>query len=194
VNAGSSEFLRYVGNRRTFGVDVLLKKEWSKYSTWLAYTLSKSTDRYPSVNRGELIPSENDRRHQLKWVNQYRLGKWDFSATYVYSSGLTYTDLNKLSELSIRDRRNLKPEDFISRLKDYHRIDIGLKRTFKWKGLDANFGLSVFNLFNFNNVKYLQYIYSIDTSDNLLQRKNAVIGTELELLGITPNLSFGIEF
>ncbi|MEM9819506.1 MAG: TonB-dependent receptor [Bacteroidota bacterium] len=193
VIARASRFRRNIGDRRTIGVDVLLRKEWSKYGTWLAYTLSQSKDRYPLVNGGNAIPSENDRRHQLKWIHQYRWGKWDLSATYVYASGLTYTDLNKVADQDI-DRQDLKPEDYISRLKDYHRVDIGLERSFKWKGLDANFGISVFNLFNFNNVKYLQYIYSIGAPTNQDLDKRKVIGTELELLGITPNLSFGIEF
>lgn len=194
VAARLSRFTRYVGDRQSYGVDILLKKYINNYSSWVAYTLSRTTESYPRINRGASFASENDRRHQLKWVNQYKLGQWNFSATYIYTSGKTFTDLSKLED-QMEDRSDLNFNDIRSRLKPYHRIDLGINRSFKWKGMDARFGLSVFNLFNFKNLKYLQYIYSIPESrENNSSMKNSVIGTELELLGITPNLSFGIDF
>jgi len=171
INAAASRFIRYNGNRKTIGLDLLLKKEWNNYTSWLAYTLSKTTSKYPRINNGNPIPSDNDRRHQLKWLHLYKHKKWDFSATYVFTSGLTYTDLNKITDQNL-NREDLTPTDFLSRLPDYHRFDIGTDYNFKIKSLDARIGLSVFNLFNVKNVKFTQYIFSIDTAQNALQRLN----------------------
>lgn len=194
VTTAQSAYKVFSGKGLTRGVDILLKKTSGNYTGWIAYTLSKSTNSFPDIRNGATFPAQNDRRHQLKVIQQYQWKKWDFSATYVYSSGRPYTDLSILSEMS-EDRNNLRPEDRISYLESYQRMDIGANYNFLlWSG-KAKIGASIFNLLNRKNVKYRQYVYTLPDRDDLnTDIKSTVIGTELEMLGFTPNVTFSVEF
>ena len=186
-----ADFKLFEGDRLTYGMDLLLKKTVGNYTSWLAYTLSKTTISFPDINNGTSFPSPDDRRHQLSWVNEYRWKNWDFSMTYVFSSGRPYTDVFTLIQLQRgKDRRTILPKDRLSFLEDYHRVDIGVNYNFRLGSTKAKVGASVFNLLNRKNVKYRQYNYSFS---NAIQSSSAV-GTELQLLDLTPNFSFSIEF
>ena len=186
-----TEYRIFEGTGQSRGMDVLLKKTSGNYTGWLAYTLSKTTQQFPDIQNNVTFPSPDDRRHQFKWINQYRIGRWDFSLAYVFSSGAPYTDLSILA-LEPRDRRATNPNDRISYLNDYHRVDIGTYYHFPVFGSKGELGLSVFNLLNRKNVKYRQYLYAIPTGNG--NTTTRLIGTELQMLGITPNVSFKISF
>ncbi len=188
------EYRFFMGDRLTRGIDVLLKKSTSNYQGWIAYTLSKTTLSFPAIARGVPFPSQDDRRHQLKWVNQYRYKDWDFSLNYIFSSGTPYTDISLLDDLS-RDRTTITPEERISYLEDYHRVDISANYNFLLGGRKARVGVSVFNLLDRQNVKQRQYIFSIaETRAENIPTFNTVVGTELQLLDFTPNISFSYSF
>lgn len=168
----------------------MLKKEIGRYSGWLAYSLSRTEQAFPQIANGIYFPSSEDRRHQLKWINQYRYKRWDFSLAYVFTSGAPFTDISRLANIT-RDRRQIDPNDRISYLENYHRVDLGIQYRFPIFGTNGALGLSIFNLFDQKNVKYRQYNYA----SSLLPNQNIkLIGTEVQMLGITPNLSFKINF
>lgn len=189
-----TEFRFFEGDRLTRGIDVLLKKTWDSYQGWVAYTLSKTTLKFPEIANGLAFPSQDDRRHQLKWVNQYRYKKWDFSLNYIFSSGTPFTDISLLGDIS-RDRTEITPDERISYLEDYHRVDIGVNYNFPLRGGQARLGASIFNLLDRKNVKQRQYIFSIaETRAENVPSFNTVVGSELQLLDFTPNLSFSYTF
>ncbi|MEM1120762.1 MAG: TonB-dependent receptor, partial [Bacteroidota bacterium] len=71
VNTSSSNrFNFYNGTGITNGIDVLFKKDIGKYTGWLSYTLGKMTRKFQQIDRGNPFPAQDDRRHQLKLVNQ----------------------------------------------------------------------------------------------------------------------------
>ncbi|MCO6479618.1 MAG: TonB-dependent receptor [Phaeodactylibacter sp.] len=178
------------GNSR--GVDILLKKDWGPYSGWLAYTLSKTTQNYREINRNEPFPAQDDRRHQLKWANMIRLGNWELSASYIFASGRPFTDLSRFQQ---QDRREVRIEDFIIYLPDYHRADAEVGYNFNLSGLRARASASVFNLFDHDNIKYRQYIYSLSPGEMGPQApQNIVLGNEVKLLGRTLNVGFSVRF
>ncbi|NRB51145.1 MAG: TonB-dependent receptor [Saprospiraceae bacterium] len=189
-----TEFRLFKGDRLTRGIDFLLKKTTADYQGWVAYTLSKTTLSFPAIAQGTPFPSQDDRRHQLKWVNQYRYKDWDFSLSYIFSSGTPYTDISLLDDLS-RDRTTIRPEERISYLEDYHRVDISASYNFLLGGRKARVGVSIFNLFDRQNVKQRQYIFSIaETRADNVPTFNTVVGMELQLLDFTPNISFSYAF
>lgn len=189
-----AEFRFFQGDRLTRGIDVLLKKTTTTYQGWIAYTLSKTTLRFPAIARGLPFPSQDDRRHQLKWVNQYRYKQWDFSLNYIFNSGTPYTDISRLADIS-RDRTLITPDERISYLEDYHRVDVGVNYNFILGGGKARLGASIFNLFDRKNVKQRQYIFSIaETRAENTPTFNTVVGTEIQLLDFTPNISFSYTF
>jgi len=194
VNTSSNQqFNFFNGTGLTRGIDVLLKKSVGKYTGWLSYTLSKTTHSFAQIDNGNPFPSQDDRRHQVKLVNQYRYKKFDFAATYIFSSGRAYTDLTKIE--GQKDRKELTAEDRISRLRDYARLDISAGYNFNLGNSKARVGASIFNVLNRKNVKYKQYVRSIpNEKDDNKRLVNQITGIEWLMLGITPNVSFSVDF
>lgn len=144
------------------------------------------------ISDGEAFPSQDDRRHQLKWIHQYRYKKFDFAATYIYSSGRPYTDWEKIENQTPRDQ--LRADDRISILPNSQRVDVSAGYNFDWGISKARIGVSIFNLLDRENVKYRQYIHSVPNQREDKRSFNQVTGTEVLMLGFTPNLSFSINF
>ncbi|MCB0581697.1 MAG: TonB-dependent receptor [Phaeodactylibacter sp.] len=187
------DYRLFVGEGFSRGVDILLRKDWGAYSGWVAYTLSKTTQNFKEINRNQPFPSQDDRRHQLKWVNMLKLGRWECSAAYIFASGRPFTDLARFQ--AQQDRRDIMIEDFITYLPDYHRADAEVGYNFPVAGLRARAAVSVFNLFDHDNIKYRQYIYSLSPGETGPQvPQNVVLGNEVKLLGRTLNVSFGVRF
>lgn len=175
----------FVGTGTVNGMDVTLGWEYPHYNGHLAYTLSKADNRFPQIERGAAIPSRDDRRHQFKWVNTWEWGRFDFSANYIYSSGRPYYDQRIIQGNRRRDN--------VRRIPSYQRLDVGVDYKFKLGASTAKLGLSVFNLTNNDNVKYLQFIYSTNPEETN-RSLNRIIGSQTDLLDRTLNLSFGLTF
>ena len=107
-------------------LDFLFGYTLPNYSGWISYSLSKSTISFDQILRGTPFPTQDDRRHQLNVINEYRIGKWILGSTIVYASGRPYTDLNKVSS---DPRDQLRPEERISRLPAYIRTDLAAAGT-----------------------------------------------------------------
>ena len=182
----------FSGDGKVQGMDVLLQYAKRNYQGWVSYTLSKSTRSFSSIRRGIAFPSEDDRRHQLSLVNSYTLGKFEFSANYVFASGRPYVDLAQIGENN--KRNGLDPDRWISRLPSYNRFDVGVNYKFNILGRQTKLGVSCFNLFDNQNVKYLQYVYSIPTQSRNSGPLNTIVGTETGLLSRTFNMNFSIDF
>lgn len=184
----------FVGDGNVNGLDATLGWEYPRYSGHLAYTLSKATSSFPDIFQGRVIPSRDDRRHQLKWINTVHLGKFDLSGNLIYSSGRPYYNLARIPR-EWDDRRNGDPDlrQIVSWLPAYFRLDLGAAYGFSIGSTKAKVGLSVFNLTNHSNVKYLQYIYS-DVFEVGGTEVNTINGSQTDLLDRTLNLSLEFEF
>jgi ferric enterobactin receptor len=188
-------FLFFQGNGKVIGLDLLFSKTIGAYSGWLSYTLSKSTQQFPRVANNNPFPAPNDRRHQLKWVNQYQWKNFDFALTYNYATGRPYTDLSKL-EGQMPNRDNLNSTDRISYLEAYIRTDFSATYSFQLKGAKMQANVTLFNLFDRNNVKYRQYIYSYQPADPRQGTRalNTVQGLEFQMLDFTPTFGLTLQF
>ncbi len=182
----------FAGDGKVQGMDVLLQYARRNYQGWISYTLSKSTRSFNSIRRGTAFPAEDDRQHQLSLVNSYAIGMFEFSANYVFASGRPYLDLTQIGENN--QRNGLDPDRWINRLPSYNRFDVGVDYKFNILGHQAKIGASCFNLFDSQNVKYLQYVYSIPTQSRNAGPLNTIVGTETALLNRTFNMSFSIDF
>lgn len=180
-----------VGNGRSYGMDLLLGYSLDTWNVNLSYTLSKTTEKIENFLEGLEFPDQDDRRHQLKLMNEFSFGKFDIHSNFLFSSGRPYNDLSLLK--MIEDRRNIRPEDLIRNLPDYFRVDLGCAYKFNLVNKKAKLSLSVLNVFNRQNVQYQQYLYSVSNT-RLQNLTNTVIGTQTALLDRTLNLSFKLDF
>ncbi|NNE26635.1 MAG: TonB-dependent receptor, partial [Saprospiraceae bacterium] len=197
VNDGSgnnepAEYRLYRGDRFVKGLDLMLSYKHHNYSAWLAYTLSESLDSYKGLFKGESFASEDDRRHQIKWIHNYKLGKFTFTNNIIYASGRRFLSLDNLTELL--DRGNLDARNLFNKLPAYFRIDLGVEYGFKINALEAQCGVSVFNVMNRQNLRYVQYAYRINNDGAGGILSSQILGAEAELLDRTLNLHFQLKF
>ncbi len=184
----------FQGQGVSTGLDILLQKSSGLYTGWIAYSLGKVEHQYEGLNRGKAFAAEEDQRHELKFINMLRLGKWDLSLTWIYGSGKAFTNLSN----QFRDNDINSPQDnFIQeeRLPAYHRIDLGATYNFNLGPFDGEAGGSIYNLIDRTNVKYRQFLYTFEESRSVAGRTiTRVIGDDAQLLGFTPNVFLNIRF
>lgn len=188
----SSTFRLYDGAAKQFGIDVLLRHDATHWPGWIAYTLSKAEQSIPEINRGAYYPSQNDRRHQLKIVQEYQNNRWSLWMGYQYVSGRPYLNILSVGETLRRDINIRRAYDY---LPAYQRFDLGATYRLPVKNTQLVFSAGVYNLFNHNNVEYRQYVLSLEGAPNTnLPNQNYILGNDVSLLPITPYLSVSWKF
>ena len=187
----------YRGSGNVKGMDVLVSKEIGKFSTNVSYSLSYVVNKFQNVNNGIEYNASQDQRHQIKWVGALRVGKWEFSSTFVYGSGRPYTGFPfELGESvpgeDIVDQLILGGVDTNNlRIPSYHRLDLGMSYVTEFgKHTSGKVGFNFFNLYNHANVRDIRYSFDVNLENQLL-----VVGEKrLELLGFTPSLYLNFNF
>ncbi len=176
----------YNGSGIARGIDLLLQKKYGKFNGWLGYTIGDTRQNFPVYGTTDFYAS-NDITHEFKAVGLYKLGRWDLSATWIYASGKPYTAPEGGYQITLLDGTT---QDFLNvssknayRLPAYHRFDVAATYNFRLGKCPATLGASLFNLYNRANVWYKEFEI-ID---------NQVIATDVNYLGITPNLTLGVK-
>ncbi len=183
------------GEARSYGLEIMLKKNTGKLTGWIAYTLSRAEQRTPGrfpgepgINNGEWYLANYDKTHDLTILGNYNLNKsWDFNLNFTLRSGQTANfpvgqfNFQGLT-VPIFEGRNR------DRLPTFHRLDISAtytpkKQPKKWKG-SWNFG--IYNVYNRRNAASINFEENRDTGQNEAIR--------FSIFGIVPSVSYNIEF
>jgi len=76
------------GTGRAYGLELYLKKKAGRLNGWVSYTLSRTEQKFATINDGRYFPASYDRPHDLSAVGIFQFNKrWSFSGTFVYASG-----------------------------------------------------------------------------------------------------------
>lgn len=76
------------GKGRSYGVELMWKGSFDKFSGWASYTLAKSTRTFPHIMNGKEYDYDYDRRHSLKIVMNYQASKRiSYSGSFIAQSG-----------------------------------------------------------------------------------------------------------
>ncbi|MBT3385432.1 MAG: TonB-dependent receptor [Prolixibacteraceae bacterium] len=137
-----SQFI--AGNGKAFGIDFLAKYESNNFTSWLAYSISKSTRSFDEINLGEEIPAIYSQTHELKWTNIYTYNQWNFSTLAIYNTGHPFI------ESSVKDD-DFNTTRVYNQLPDYFRIDFSLNYNFYIRNINIKPGLSILNALNTEN-------------------------------------------
>ena len=177
------EELFYQGTGLARGVEVLLQKKVGKFTGWVGYTLGEVLYDFDAFGE-EAFPANQDQTHELKLVANYKWKNWDVAATFVYATGTPYTAPTGFYEISLLDGTEAAffevSEKNALRLPDYHRADLSATYHFQLGTSKANAGLSLFNLYNRQNIWYKEYEVI----------EGQLIETDVSLLNFTPSLFF----
>lgn len=185
----SANELFFTGDGIAKGVEFLLQKKQGNYTGWTSYTLGSVRNTFPELNDGEEFPALHDQRHEFKMVHNYRVKKWNFSTSFIYGSGKPFSEPAGQYAVELLNGDSLSFVDIGtkngSRLPAYHRLDLSAHYKFNLDNkIKADLGVSIFNLYNRNNVWHYEYDFN----------QTPVLVTAIEHLGMTPNLSFNIQF
>ena len=130
----------YDGEAQSKGLDFYIKKEYKNNLIWLAYTLSKTEERFTFQRIYEYSPALHDQRHELKIAGIVNIKSFYLSANYVFGSGFEKT------------RETL--EEVETDIPVYKRLDASLVYRFTPKKFNMEAGLSILNILNYENLKF----------------------------------------
>ncbi len=190
--------LYFQGVNESYGVDVLLHRQKGIHTGWISYSYLKSFNQFDELNKGIAFPSPQDQRHEVNVINLFKVKRFDLSVSWVFGSGKAYTE--PYSEYTVTLLDGTKKKEVIlgqinsSRLPVYHRLDLSAVYNFNIGKAKANFGLTIFNAYNRENIKYRK-ISRVDFNKNTyyLLESPLYLTSDVTLLGFTPNITFGIR-
>ncbi|WP_462249889.1 TonB-dependent receptor [Ekhidna sp.] len=174
------------GESQIHGADLLLKKIWPQYESWVSYSYIKTENSFDDVNENRSFPGSWSIEHTIRWSNIYNLDDWEFSLGWIWHTGKSFTDvINTSTEGPVQifyDEINQ------NNLPVYHRLDMSVMKEFNSKKnnfLRYRIGLSILNLYNKKNLLNREF----RTTPSL---NNQLIDTRVYSLGFTPNLVFRV--
>lgn len=148
------------GNGRSYGMELMLRKNEGALSGWISYSYARSFIQlnseflYERVNAGKYFPSNYDKPHDLSIVSNYKLSRrFSFSGNISYQTGrpVTYPtgkyQLEGITYITYSERNKY-------RIPNYFRVDVGfnIEGNHKVNKLAHGFwNLSIYNLLGKNN-------------------------------------------
>ncbi len=180
--------LFFTGDGIAQGLEFLVQKKAGRHTGWISYTVSDVDHTFPELNDGNPFPALHDQTHEFKVVNSIRLGaRWNFATTWTFATGKPYTSPESQYAITLLDGTE---QSFIhvgdknsERLPAYHRLDAALHYKFDVQTSRVDVGLSVFNLYNRENVWYKEFDLT----------ETPMLTTDVTFLGFTPNLSVRVD-
>lgn len=132
----------YHGSSTSKGIDFLIKKEFRKHSAWIAYSLSKTNEKFKYDDKSISRPAPQDQRHEIKLAMMLNFNPVYISSNYIYGSGFPYG--NALVEND-------------NKIYPYKRLDISAIYKFIDKKIVGEAGVSILNVLNSKNIKYRSF-------------------------------------
>ena len=181
-----------IGSANVMGLDIMIKKRYRKWRSWLSYSVSKND---LSFKRLSIIdfPSDFDQRHVLSFNNQIDVYPFRLALGLNYASGLPYTVMESF-------QRTSKPNEPFEYTANYGPIngerlsantEINISAQYKFEPKNQNWtgevSFSVTNLLDAENL--FSRTYDVDSPKNqtpfidILDKRN---------LPFTPNVGLRI--
>ncbi|PWH83362.1 TonB-dependent receptor [Algibacter marinivivus] len=179
------QFRNEVGSYEIKGVDVLLNKQFSDViSSWISYSYSKNQYTFDNLNDGNPFPNNADITHAITFAGTYTNNNIKFAAGLNWHSGLPNTEPDVNDDPIDNNIDYQSPNS--NRLDEYLRVDCSATYAFNISdSAKATLGASIWNLLNKNNI--INTYYTLDEN-------NEINTVENKSLGITPNVSFRVNF
>ncbi|WP_345146606.1 TonB-dependent receptor [Flavobacterium ginsengiterrae] len=184
------------GKARSYGMELLFRKNTGIFTGWISYTLSRAeqktpgrTPEEPGIANGDWYLSGYDKMHNLSIVGSYEFSpKWSFNGNFTLQSGQPVTYANGYYEFGGIHVPNysLRNEN---RLPLFHHLDVAATYTpkpDKKKGWQSYWVFSIYNIYNRKNAASMSFTTNEDTGANETRR--------LSIFGIVPGVSYNFKF
>jgi hypothetical protein len=177
------------GKGRTWGVELMARKNSGKLTGWIGYTLSASRRKTDRINEGRWYRSPYDKPHNLSVVAAYRCSpKWSFAANWVYASGTPVTYPVGRFQVGT-DYIPLYSERNGYRYPDYHRLDLSATVQLSRPGsfLRHELNLSLYNAYGRKNTWTILFRPEEDDPDRVYAEK-------VYLFSLIPSITWNFFF
>ena len=179
-----NQFNGELGSYTVRGLEVLINQKGGNYSTWISYTLNQNDYTFQGLIPPS-FPNNLDVRHNLTLASTYRIDQLKLGLGVNWRSGKPFTPPASVNTTVVPAEIVYNPPNS-EVLPSYWRLDGSAIYKFRLSPeIKAQAGLSLLNILNRKNV--LDRYYRLD--DN-----NGIEEIESQSLGITPNISFRVNF
>ncbi|MEJ7692655.1 TonB-dependent receptor [Daejeonella sp.] len=184
------------GIGRSYGLEMMFRKNTGDLTGWISYTLSRSKQQTAGrnntetgINNGEWYKSASDKLHNLSITASYKLSeKWRFGSIFSLQSGQPITFPNSryqfqdisVPNFGLRNQNNLPA---------YHHLDVSgtytpkHNKVKKWQG---EWVFSVYNIYNRQNASSMTFSQNSETGVNESKR--------LSIFGAVPSFTYNFKF
>lgn len=187
------EDLLLQGTGKSWGSELLIRKQTGKLNGWIGYTLAWSRRSFDELNEGKDFWAKYDRRHQLSIVANYDISKrLTFSAVWEYSTGARFTPLRAnyifpnaaltgIEFIPVYSKRN----EF--KMSSSHRLDVNLViRNKRTKRFDSEWHIGGYNVYN----RATPYSIRVKLDESTGALKYEQPG----LFGFIPSIAYNFKF
>lgn len=175
------------GSGRSYGLELMVRKNVGALTGWLSYTLSKTQTRIPEINDGRWYDASNDRRHNLSATATYKFNnRWQMSAVFSYSSGQPLTVPDVKYEIDGTTCYYFSERNGY-RTPASHHLDLSAVYTHEGKKFTYQWAFGIYNLYNHYNPFV---VYFTDDSS----KPSGTKAVQQSLYGIVPSVSYTLKF
>lgn len=175
------------GKGRSYGLELMARKNAGRLTGWVSYTLSRTQTKIPGINDGSWYAASNDRRHDVTITAIYRLSdRWQLTGSWIFLSGQPLTVPDVKYEIAgetcyYYSRRNAY------RAPSTHRLDlsatyrhVGPKFTYEW-------AFGIYNAY----CRYNPYVVYFEDDPTKPSGTRAV---KQAMYGLIPSVSYTLKF
>ncbi|MDR1502445.1 MAG: TonB-dependent receptor [Prevotella sp.] len=184
------------GKARSYGLELMARKNSGRLTGWLSYTLSKAEQQTPGrnanepgINNGKWYRANYDKLHNLSITGAYQLSKkWSLGGTFTFQSGKAATFPNGKYEYQGITIANYGTRN-ANLLAAYHHLDLSATYTpnpNKKKGWQGEWVFSIYNVYNRHNAA--SYNFGQNTTTGLSEVK------KMSIFGIIPGITYNFKF
>jgi outer membrane receptor protein involved in Fe transport len=184
------------GKARSYGLELMVKKNTGNLTGWVSYTLSRSeqqtlgrTANEIGINNGQWYKTNFDKLHNLSVTVTYKRNeKWSFSGIFNLQSGIPSTYPDGKYEYQGISVPNFELRNG-NKLPTYHRLDLSATYTpkpKKEKGWRGEWVFSIYNVYNQQNAASISFRQNDKTAANEAVR--------FSVFGIVPGITYNFKF
>ncbi len=175
------------GKGRSYGLELMMRKNTGRLTGWIAYTLSRTLSRIPGINGGRWYDAANDRRHVASVVGMFAIDRcWQLSASWTYSSGNPITAPDLKYELDGATCYYYSGRNGY-RTPASHRLDLSAKYTHIGSKFTYMWAFGIYNAY----CHYSPYIIYFEDDPSKPSGTRAV---QRSLYGLIPSVSYTLKF
>jgi TonB dependent receptor-like, beta-barrel/CarboxypepD_reg-like domain/Secretin and TonB N terminus short domain len=186
------------GQLKSYGLEVMLKKNFGRLNGWISYTYSRALLKTEDVNEGREYPAFQDRPHDFSIMLNYKLKRrvlfsayWTAYTGSAFSSPTGFYTFNNVTVPIYGEKNN-------DRLPDYNRLDIAFKFILNRKPesrFQHSLTFSIYNVLAHKNVVAVNFNKVLDPSGTPAVKANYaiernLIATQTDLIRFLPSLTY----